>query len=110
MGVVGAEKGNVKHFKGNEKEMRCGLSFLVLVQAQKLHQFENELRSLYVEVKGLLGDVWENNIKTYLKETGWDRVDYIHLAQNRGKWRAAVNPLISVRVAQHSKFYYSSNY
>jgi len=53
--------------------------------------------------------VWENNIKTYLKETSWDRVDYIHLAQNRGKGRAAVNPLMSVRVAQNSKFDYSSN-
>jgi len=62
---------------------------LVLVQArsltQWLHQFKNELRSLCVEVKGLISDIWENNIKTYLKETSWDRVDCIHLAQNRGK-------------------------
>lgn len=86
---------------------------LVLVQARGLtqqpHQFKNELFGLYVEVKGLISDMWENNIKTYLKETSWDRVDYIHLAQNRGKWRAAVNTVMSVRVAQNSKFDYSSS-
>jgi len=44
--------------------------------------------------------MWENNIIADLKETSWDRVDYIHLAQNRGNGRAAVNPLMSVRVAK----------
>jgi hypothetical protein len=29
---------------------------------------------------------WENNIKMDLKETGWEGVDYIHLAQYRDRW------------------------
>jgi hypothetical protein len=26
---------------------------------------------------------WEDNIKMYLRETGWEGVDWMHLAQNR---------------------------
>jgi hypothetical protein len=26
---------------------------------------------------------WDNNIKMYVKEVGWEDVDWIHLAQNR---------------------------
>jgi hypothetical protein len=29
---------------------------------------------------------WENNIKMDLKETGWEGLDWTHLAQNRVRW------------------------
>jgi hypothetical protein len=31
------------------------------------------------------------NIKMDLREIGWDGVDWIELAQDRGQWRALVN-------------------
>jgi hypothetical protein len=33
---------------------------------------------------------WED-IRLYLKETGWEGVDWRHLAQNRDQWQALVN-------------------
>ena len=41
---------------------------------------------------------WENNIRMDLKEVGWEDVDWIHLPQDRGKWRALVNTVINIRV------------
>jgi hypothetical protein len=40
---------------------------------------------------------WED-IKMYLKETGFGDVDWIHLAQDRDKWRALVNMVMNLRV------------
>jgi hypothetical protein len=33
----------------------------------------------------------ENNIEIDLRETGWGDMEWIHLAQDRDKWRALVN-------------------
>jgi hypothetical protein len=38
-----------------------------------------------------------DNIKMDLKETGWDGMDWIDLAQNRDQWRALVNAVIKLR-------------
>lgn len=40
----------------------------------------------------------KDNIKTDLKETGWDGVDWIYLAQDRNKYRALVNMVITFMV------------
>jgi hypothetical protein len=40
-----------------------------------------------------------DNIEIYLRETGWDGVDWIDLAQNRDQWRALVNRVMNLRVA-----------
>jgi hypothetical protein len=29
---------------------------------------------------------WENNSRMYLREVGWEGVDWIHLAQDRDQW------------------------
>jgi hypothetical protein len=34
---------------------------------------------------------WMDNIKMYLREIGWDGVDWIDLAQDRDQWRALAN-------------------
>jgi hypothetical protein len=34
---------------------------------------------------------WEDGIKMDLREIGWGGVEWIHLAQGRGGWRAVVN-------------------
>jgi hypothetical protein len=41
---------------------------------------------------------WVDNVKMYLRETGWDGVDWIHLAQHRDQWRALVNKVIKLQV------------
>jgi hypothetical protein len=42
---------------------------------------------------------WADNIKTGLREIGWDVIDWIILAQNRYHWRAFVNMVIKLRVS-----------
>jgi hypothetical protein len=44
--------------------------------------------------------IWEymgGNIKMDIKETGWEDVDWIHLAQDRDLWWALVNTVINLR-------------
>jgi hypothetical protein len=39
-----------------------------------------------------------DNIKMDLLEIGWGGVDWIGLAQDRGKWRALMNEVMNLRV------------
>jgi hypothetical protein len=41
---------------------------------------------------------WVNNIKTDLREIGWDGMDWIDLIQDRDQWRALVNTVRNLRV------------
>jgi hypothetical protein len=41
---------------------------------------------------------WVDNIKVDLRETGWDGMDWINLAQDRDHWRALVNTVMNLRV------------
>jgi hypothetical protein len=41
---------------------------------------------------------WEDNIKMDLREIGFGDVDWIHLSQDRDRWRALVNTVMSLRV------------
>jgi hypothetical protein len=43
-------------------------------------------------------DHWADNIKMDLRETGWDDVDWIDMAQERDQWRALVNTVLNLRV------------
>jgi hypothetical protein len=38
------------------------------------------------------------NIKIDLRETGWDGVDWVYLAQDRAQWRALVDTVMNLRV------------
>jgi hypothetical protein len=38
-----------------------------------------------------LGRPWKNNSIMGLRETGWDGMDWIFLAQDRSQWRVPVN-------------------
>jgi hypothetical protein len=40
---------------------------------------------------------WDDNIKMELQEVGCGSMDWIDLAQNRGRWRALVNAVINLR-------------
>jgi hypothetical protein len=41
---------------------------------------------------------WMDNIKMYLREIGWDGIDWIDQAQDRDRWRALVNTGMNLRV------------
>jgi hypothetical protein len=41
---------------------------------------------------------WEDNIKIDLREAGFGDVDWIHLAQDRDRWRAFVNTVMNLLV------------
>jgi hypothetical protein len=41
---------------------------------------------------------WEYNIRWILGEIGFGDVDWIHLAQDRDRWRALVNTVMNLRV------------
>jgi hypothetical protein len=40
---------------------------------------------------------WVDNIKMDVRETGWDGMDWIDLAQDREQWRALVNTVMNLR-------------
>jgi hypothetical protein len=41
---------------------------------------------------------WEDNIKMDLREFGIDGVNWIRMAQVKGRWRAFVNTVMNLRV------------
>ena len=41
---------------------------------------------------------WEDNIKMDLQEVGCGGMDWIELAQDRGKWRVLVTAVMNLRV------------
>jgi hypothetical protein len=41
---------------------------------------------------------WLESIKMDLRETGWDGMDWIDLAQDRDQWRALMNTVMNLRV------------
>jgi hypothetical protein len=41
---------------------------------------------------------WLDNIRKNVVEVGWGDVDWIRLAQDRGRWRALVNSVLNLRV------------
>jgi len=40
---------------------------------------------------------WEDNIKVYFKDVGWEVMDWIDLAQDRDRWRDLVNAVMNLR-------------
>jgi hypothetical protein len=41
---------------------------------------------------------WKVNIRMYLMEIGWEGGDWMHLAQDRDQWRAAVHMVMNLLV------------
>jgi hypothetical protein len=41
---------------------------------------------------------WVDNIKMNLRETGWDGMDWIDLAQDKDRWRALVKTVMNLGV------------
>jgi hypothetical protein len=41
---------------------------------------------------------WDDNIKTDLREVGWQGMNWIELAQDRDRWRSLVNAVMNLQV------------
>jgi hypothetical protein len=41
---------------------------------------------------------WEDNISMYIREIGWEGVNWIHVTQDRVQWRIFVNTVMNLRV------------
>jgi hypothetical protein len=48
-----------------------------------------------------------NNIKMDLRNIGWDGMDWIDLAQDRGQWKALVNMVVNLRYPQNAENFLS---
>jgi hypothetical protein len=48
--------------------------------------------------EGMITVIWEHNIKINLQEVGCGGTDWIDLAQDRDRWWALVNAVMSLRV------------
>jgi hypothetical protein len=44
---------------------------------------------------------WEDGIRMDLRESGWRSVDWMYLAQDRDRWRALVNMVITLGFCRH---------
>jgi hypothetical protein len=44
------------------------------------------------------GRRWEDNIKMYVREVGWENLVWVNLAQDRDRWRSPVNTVMNLRV------------
>jgi hypothetical protein len=42
--------------------------------------------------------IWDDNFQTDLEELGQKGVDLIHLAQDKGEWRAVIKMIMNLRV------------
>jgi hypothetical protein len=68
-----------------------------------MEEGRNEYRVLVGKPKGKrpLGRLrhrWEDQIKMDLREIGWEGVEWIHLTQDRDRWRVLVNVVMNLRV------------
>jgi len=57
---------------------------------------------------GRLSRIWKVNIRIYLTETGWEIVDWMHLAQDRYQWWALVNTVMNLRVPWKARNFLTS--
>jgi hypothetical protein len=39
---------------------------------------------------------WEYDIRMYVREVGWEDLDWLHLTQVRDQWRVLVNTVINL--------------
>jgi hypothetical protein len=47
---------------------------------------------------------WEDYVKLALEKVGWESMAWIYLTQDRDRWRALVNAVMSFRVPKYGEF------
>ena len=50
---------------------------------------------------------WVDNTKMDLKETGWEGVNWFHLAQHRNKWQDPQNVAVNCQVPQNGSSFFT---
>jgi hypothetical protein len=70
--------------------------------ARRTHEIRNAYKILVGKPEGKrpVGrprHKWEDNIKIYVGEIGWEGVDWIHLAHDRDQLRVLVNTVMNLR-------------
>jgi hypothetical protein len=80
-----------------------GLSFsVVLIPRKVLEQKESLLHVTYLESPRINDPDsrrrWEDGIRMDLREIGLGGVDWIRLAQDRGRWRVVMSAVMNLRV------------
>jgi hypothetical protein len=58
---------------------------------------------------GRLRRGWEDNIKIDLQEVGYECMDWLDVAQNRGRWRVLVKAIMNLRVPQNARNFLTEN-
>jgi hypothetical protein len=53
---------------------------------------------------------WEDGIRMDLREIGWGSVEWIQLAQDKGRWRAIVNMVMTFSFWGHRVSFYQHHY
>jgi hypothetical protein len=43
---------------------------------------------------------WEDNIRMYLRDIGWEGVDWMHLSQDGDQWQDLVNMVMNFQIPQ----------
>jgi len=52
--------------------------------------------------------IWDDNSRMDLQDMGWESMDWIDLTQNRDRWWAPVNAVMSLRVPQKVEYLLTS--
>jgi hypothetical protein len=74
---------------------------------ENIHRYKISVITGYPKLEFIIsvvrefGDHWEDrdvDIRMDLSEIGWDIVDWIGVAQDRGQWRTLVNTVLNLRV------------
>jgi hypothetical protein len=56
---------------------------------------------------GRPGSRWECGVKVHRREMGWEGVGWVHLAQDRDRWRAVMNAVMNLWVLVPRRQFYN---
>jgi hypothetical protein len=98
--------------KGQEASVNCITNIIRVIRLRRMRwvghvAHTGEMRSAHTiligqsEWKRRLGKPrlrWEDNIRMDLKEIGWECVEWMYQGEDRDRWWALVNTVMSIRV------------
>jgi hypothetical protein len=83
--------------------MREGFFMFEPVRILSAGETRNAYKILVGELEGRIplgrpGRRWEDNIKSKLRETGLEGMNWINLTQGRNRWRSFVNTVMNLQI------------
>jgi hypothetical protein len=92
----------VRERKCQEAGENCIMEDSEMVREFSTHEMRNVYKIMIGKLKTNVARetrrVWEDNIRTDLTEIGWERVKWIHMAQDRNQWRTIVYTVMNLQV------------